>query len=45
MLVQICRFYHGIGDFRQLSMSEIRFFYNALRGELHEATKPPDKKK
>jgi len=40
MLLQVCRDYHAIGDYRKLTASEIRFFYNGLRGELKEATKP-----
>lgn len=44
MLVQVVRMFAGIGDFRRLTMSEIRFFYNAIRGELREATKRPDPK-
>ena len=40
MLIQICRDYSGLSDFRTLTMSEIRFFYDGLRGELKEHTKP-----
>lgn len=40
MLLQICRDYPGLPDPRTLSMSEIRFFYDGLRKELREATKP-----
>jgi hypothetical protein len=40
MLLHVCRDYHGIGDYRNLTASEIRFFYDGLRGELKEATKP-----
>lgn len=40
MLVQICRDYSALPDFRTLSMREIRFFYDALRSELQHGTKP-----
>ena len=40
MLAQVVRDYSGIGDFRVLSADEIRFFYDWLRPELKEATKP-----
>lgn len=40
MLLQVCMEYPGIGDFRRLTASEIRFFYNGLRKTLHEATRP-----
>lgn len=40
MFLQICREYCGIGDFRKLKASEIRFFYEGMREELKEATKP-----
>lgn len=40
MLLQICRDYPGLPDPRTLSMGQIRIFYNGLRKELHEATKP-----
>ena len=40
MLIQICRDYPGLSDPRTLTMSEIRFFYDGLRGELKEHTKP-----
>ena len=40
MLLQVCRDYPGLPDPRTLSMSEIRFFYEGLRGELERATAP-----
>lgn len=40
MLTQICRDYRALPDPRTLSMAEIRFFYEALRPELRESTKP-----
>jgi hypothetical protein len=43
MLLQICRDYPGLPDPRTLSMAEVRFFYEGLRGELREHTKPRPK--
>jgi len=40
MLLQITRDYNGLGDFRELKWHEILFFYDGLRQELREATKP-----
>lgn len=40
MLRQVVRDYNGIGDYRKLTAAEIRFFYDGLRAELKEATKP-----
>ena len=40
MLLQICRDYPGLPDPRTLQAREIRFFYDGLRGELKEHTKP-----
>ena len=40
MLLQICRDYPGLPDPRTLTLSEIRFFYEGLRGELLKYTKP-----
>lgn len=40
MLLQVCRDYPGLPDPRTLRASEIRFFYEGLREELKEATKP-----
>lgn len=40
MVLQICRDYAGLPDFRTLSFSEVRFFYNGLREELKKQTKP-----
>ena len=44
MLLQVARDYPGIPDVRTLKASEIRFFYNGLRAELKEASKPRDKR-
>lgn len=43
MLLQICREYPGLPDPRTLTATEIRFFYEGLRPELHELTKPRNK--
>lgn len=43
MLLQICRDYPALSDPRTLTMSEIRFWYNGLRSELREHTKPRKK--
>jgi hypothetical protein len=40
MLLQVCRDYPGLPDPRTLTASEIRFFYEGLRHELQEHTKP-----
>lgn len=42
MLLQIARDYPGLPDPRSLTMSEIRWFYEALRSELkkHTALRP-----
>ena len=40
MLLQICRDYPGLPDPRTLRASEISFFYDGLRAELVEHTKP-----
>lgn len=42
MLLQIARDYHGF-DVRTLKGHEIRFFYEGLRQELRENTKPRKK--
>jgi len=39
MLLQIARDYPGLPDARTLTVSEIRFFYEGLRGELIRGTK------
>lgn len=39
MLLQVCRDYSGLPDYRTLTASEIRFFYEGLRGELKAHTK------
>lgn len=43
MLLQVVRDYAGIGDFRTLTMAEIRFFYSGLKPELRKALEPPKK--
>jgi len=43
MLLQICSDYPGIGDPRELTLTEIRYFYNGLRASLkkHTGAKKP----
>jgi len=40
MLLQIARDYSSLPDVRTLLASDIRFFYDGLRSELKEHTKP-----
>lgn len=41
MMIHVARDYPGIGvDIRTLRFSEILFFYNGLRAELREYSKP-----
>lgn len=40
MLLQVCRDYPGLPDPRTLKAREIRFFFEGLRAELKEHTKP-----
>ena len=40
MLLQVCRDYPGLPDPRTLKSHEIRFFYEGLRQELKQHTKP-----
>jgi len=40
MFLQICRDYSGLPDARILKAHQIRFFYDGLRGEIKEHTKP-----
>jgi len=40
MLFQICQDYASLPDIRTMTLSEIRFFYDGLRGSLKRATKP-----
>jgi len=40
MFLQICRDYSSLPDPRTLKLSEIRFYYDGLRGELKQHTKP-----
>ena len=40
MLLQICRDYSCLPDIRTVKISEIRFFYDGLRGELKAHTMP-----
>lgn len=44
MLIQVARDYNGLPDVRTLKASEILFFYEALREELKEGTKPQEHK-
>lgn len=43
MWMAICRWYESLPNPLSLSASEIRWFYDGLRPELHEATKPKPK--
>jgi hypothetical protein len=45
MFLTVCRWYTALPDPRTLTGSEIRFFYEGLRHELHEVTKPRKKSK
>ena len=38
MLLQVSREYPGLPDPRTMTLAEIRFFYNGLRGDLHSAS-------
>jgi len=40
MMLQVCHNYAGLPDFRTLKLSEIRLFYEGIRGELKRASKP-----
>jgi hypothetical protein len=40
MLRQACRDYAGLPDARTLLLSEIRFFYEGIREELKQHTRP-----
>jgi len=40
MFLQICRLYPSLPDPRTLSSTEIRFYYEGIRSELKENTKP-----
>jgi hypothetical protein len=40
MLIQISLDYAGLPDPRELTLSELRFFYNGLRDILKQRTKP-----
>lgn len=44
MLLQCCSDYPGLPDARSLSMTEIRFFYDGLRGALKKHTTPKQKR-
>jgi hypothetical protein len=39
MLLQVSREYSGLPDPRSLTLAEIRFFYDGMRGDLHASTK------
>jgi hypothetical protein len=40
MLLEICRHYPGLPDATRLKAKQIRFFYEGIRRELRENTKP-----
>lgn len=40
MIYQIARDYPGLPDVRTMKLSEIRWWYDGLRGELRRATRP-----
>ena len=40
MLLQVSMDYPGVPDVRTLTMSDLRFFYEGLRGSLKHRTKP-----
>jgi hypothetical protein len=40
MFLQICMSYPGLPDARTLDLDEIEFFYDGIRGQLIEDTKP-----
>jgi hypothetical protein len=44
MLYQIARDYQCIGNVMDMTFSEIRFWYDGLRAELRQTTKPLPKK-
>lgn len=44
MLFQVARDYNGAGDLEGMTLGRIAFWYRGLRAELHEATKPRDKR-
>jgi hypothetical protein len=39
MLLQICREYHNLPPYKDLTLSEIRYFYGGLRNELKSIAK------
>ena len=39
MLLQVSREYSGLPDPRTMTLEEIRFFYEGLRGDLYSLTK------
>jgi len=43
MILQVTRDFGGLPDVRTLTASDIRFFYEGLRAELREITKPRNK--
>ena len=40
MLQQICLDYGGLPDVRRMTLSEVRFWYDGIRGILRDRTKP-----
>jgi hypothetical protein len=40
MFLTICRMYRSLPDPFNLTLDQVEFFYDGIRGELKEATKP-----
>ncbi len=40
IILTVVREYPGLPDFRTMKLSELRYFYNGIRSELRERTKP-----
>jgi hypothetical protein len=38
MILEICRIYRSLPSLDSLELHEIRFFYNGIRGVLHQMT-------
>jgi len=43
MLFQVMRDYPSLGDYRRLTMPEIRVLYDGLRASLRKVFEPPSK--
>lgn len=39
MLLQVCREYHNLPPYKDLTMAEIQYFYDGLRSELKATAK------